>query len=155
MFIDLHPKFDSILIDILISTIDMAYVLYDSSLLRKLYKTASTSFSQKDKNGQYILHRIAPYADEASILYCIDQYPKALEIYDKHGMLAIHLALLFNPPNEEAARVMIYKNPAIGLACDNKGRTISDIRGKHSDSLWNYTPAISCCFPWGFMRNIL
>ena len=37
MFIDLHPKFDSILIDILISTIDMAYVLYDSSLLRKLY----------------------------------------------------------------------------------------------------------------------
>ena len=115
-----------------------------NKLLHKLHHTPYRAFSKKTHNGQYLLHRIAPYADEASIEYCIDQYPIALEIYDKRGMLPIHIAIASNPPNDDAVRVMIYKNPAVGMACDDKGRTISDIRGKHSDSLWDYRPG---CFP--------
>jgi hypothetical protein len=114
-----------------------------NELLRKLHNTPLTGFSIKYKNNQYLLHIIAPYADEASIDYCIDKYPKALELYDGYGMLPIHIAMLANPSNDGAARVMIYKNPAVAFACDSKGRTISDIRGKHSDSLWDYRPG---CF---------
>lgn len=120
-------------------------LLNSTPLLRKLQSRSNSEFSTMNKNGQYLLHIIAPYADEMSIEYCIDQYPKALELYDAHGMLPIHIALLANPSNDGAARVMIYKNPAVAVACDAKGRTISDIRGKHSDSLWDYRPG---CFPF-------
>jgi len=118
-------------------------LLNSNKLLYKLQSLPHTDFSIKHKNGRHILHIISPYADEASIDYCIDQYPEALELYDARGMLPIHIALLANPSNDAAARVMIYKNPAVAVACDGKGRTISDIRGKHSDSLWDYRPG---CF---------
>jgi hypothetical protein len=120
-------------------------LLNRNTLLRKLQNMPNSEFSRMYKNNTYLLHIIAPYADELSIEYCIDQYPKALELYDAHGMLPIHIALLANPSNDGAARVMIYKNPAVAVACDAKGRTISDIRGKHSDSLWDYRPG---CFPF-------
>ena len=78
----------------------MNHLLYKNKLLTKLYNLPLNRFSQRDKCDRYLLHNIASYADELSIKYCIDQYPEALEIYDKNGMLPIHIALTACPPNQ-------------------------------------------------------
>jgi hypothetical protein len=124
----------------------MNYLTYKNKLLTHLHNLPKYKFTQPDIQGNYILHTISAYADIPSIKYCIDQYPDALELYNKKGMLPIHIALTALPPNEDAARIMIHINPGLGLAYDDKGRSISDLRGKHSDSLWMYN--YNCCFPW-------
>ena len=118
----------------------MNYISYNNQSLKQL-KQSNIDFTKKDICGGYHLHQLSKYADRGCILYAIKQYPQALDIYDNSGMLPIHISMIHN--NDEAVIIMLKYKPELGLICDDKGRTLSEIRGYRSNSLW-YDYA-ECC----------
>lgn len=104
-----------------------------------------------DAKQRFKLHHIA-YSGEwspRSVHYAIQQNPDALMWYDHVGMLPVHIAA--SRGHDDIVKAMIHIKPEIALMCDDRGRTVSDFRGHHSDSIWDDVFFDCCC--WGNASN--